>query len=114
MVSVADAGVEGMTVGAKTVDVARGDSEGVVGGGGEDSGHERLREGVHGGSKELQEFLIPNGPSAVEVVFAAKTGVGIVFSATEIVLEAGGAGECLKAHGAVFSTMEKGCGVALF
>ena len=114
MVGVADAGVEGMAGSAEAVGVARGDSKGVMGGGGEDSGHERLREGVHGGSKELQELLIPDGPSAVEVVFATKTGVGIVFGASEIVLEAGGAGECLKAHRAVFGTMEEGCGVALF
>ena len=114
MVGVADTGVEGMARGAEAVGVARGDSKGVMGGGGEDSGHERLREGVHGGSKELQELFIPDGPSAVEVVFATKTGVGIVFGASEIVLEASSAGECLKAHRAVFGTMEEGCGVALF
>lgn len=111
-VGVADAGVHRVALFVEHLTVALRHHEGVMRGGGEEGGHEGLPHAAHGEGVVLEELFIPDGPGAVEVFLAAKTAVGIVLCATIVLGEARGAGKGLEAHGAVFSTVEEGGGVA--
>ena len=82
--------------------VAFGDVEGVVGGGGEETGHEGFREPFgDGGGGELEEVLVPDGPVAVEVGASAGARIVAVFGHAYVVFESRRAGEGLEAHGGV-------------
>ncbi len=112
VVGVADAGVDGVSGLVERVAIALWHHEGVVGGGGEERGDKGLGHLLHGGGIELQKFLVPDGPCAVEVVVTIETGVAVVFGTTIVGLETGGACKGLETHGAVFGTVEEGGGVA--
>ena len=113
VVGIADAGMQRVAVGAETIGIAFGHDKGMMRCGGEEGGHERLRQLLHDGGVVLHELLVPDGPGAVEIVGSAETAVGFVLGTAIVVLETGGAGKGLEAHGTVFGTVEEGSGVAL-
>ena len=112
VVDVADAGVHGVAFLMEALAVVVGHNEGVVRGGSEESGAERLLHLVHGVGVELQKLFIPYRPCAVEIGIASETRVGIIFSTPEVMGKARTTGKCLKAHRAVFGTVEEGGSVA--
>ena len=108
LVGVADAGVHGMAVFVEEVLVFFGYDEGVVGGGGEEGGDERLLQGVHCQGEELEKFLVPDGPSAIEIFVSTKATVLFVLGASVVLVESCGTGIGFETHGAVFGAVEEG------
>ena len=108
MVSVCHAFLNPFLAFRKHILIAFREVEWSVGGGGEQSGHERLFHLAHTVAVELQELLVPNGPRAVEVVITIVVRVFVVFRTAEIVLEAAAVGKGLEAHRAVHRSVEEG------
>ena len=81
---------------------------GVMAAGGKDGGHERLLHLRHLGAVVLQERLIPDGPGAVELLFAAKALVSAEVLTAIVVFESRAAGEGLESHGTALGAVEEG------
>ena len=80
---------------------------GRMGRGGENGRHERLFHFAHLVRIELQERFVPNGPCAVELVFAAETRVGLKLGAAVVFVETRGARKSLETHRSVLRTVEE-------
>ena len=86
---------------------------GGVGRGGENGRHERLFHFAHLLRIVLQERFVPDGPCAVELLFAAETRVGVKLCAAIVTPEARGPCKGLEAHRAVLRTVEESRLIAL-
>ena len=69
--------------------------------------HEWLMHLGHLIAVKLHEFLVPDGPRAVEVVVTMIARVLVVFRSSEVILETAAVGECLKSHRAVHCSVEE-------
>lgn len=81
---------------------------GVMAAGGKDGSHKRFLHLRHLGAVVLQEGLVPDGPGAVELLFAAKALVAAEVLTAIIVFESRAAGEGLESHGTALGTVEEG------
>ena len=112
-VGIADALVDDKTLFGEGLLIFLGHHIGMVAAGGKDSSHERLFHLRHLSGIVLQERLVPDGPRAVEIVIATKTGISIEVLTTVIILKTCGLSEGLEPHRATLGTMEEGCLIAL-
>ena len=78
-----------------------------MGRGGENGRHERLFHFAHLVRIELQEGFVPNGPCAVELVFAAETRVGLKLGAAIVFVETRGARKRFEPHRPILRTVEE-------
>ena len=106
-IRIADALVDLDALLGETVFVLLGHHIRMVAAGREDGSHERLVHLRHFRGVVLQERFIPDGPCAIEIIFATEPLVVIEVLTPIILLETCGARKGLESHGASLGTVEE-------